>query len=141
MKEKKLQVPEFMKVKDVNFEPGIDIRARTNSDEIAEELKERINDHYQYMDQCAKQIIEEDTQEEYMYGQVTVDSEMIEQSNKITQLHREKFDYIKGLSPAEQMIVLENIPINLCIERIKKEIDELYGFKSTIYNAMGNFSQ
>ena len=136
-KEKKIQIPEFMKK---NFVvPEIDIPDDVDSDAVAETVKEKVCDYYAYMDQCAKEIIEEETREEYTYGQVTVDDDILEQSNKITQLHREKFDYIKGLSPAEQMIVLENIPIELCLGRIRSELDELKEFKSTIYNAMGNF--
>ena len=131
-KEKNLQIPDFLKKK-MNVEP------KTANTYV---MDETTHEHYAYVkkieeecffddeDEIIEEVDKEETKETYNY------EELINQSDKISKIHKEKYDYIRALSIDEQMIVLDNIPINLCLLRVRKEIDELKEFKATISSAM-----
>ena len=57
--------------------------------------------------------------------------------NAMTQMERDELAArIKGMSQEELKIVLDCIPVEMCLTRVAKEIDKLQAFKNSINNAM-----
>lgn len=144
MKERKLQVPEFMK-KNMN----VPVKVKENDKVLchsgdmepevvgltAEQVAEKFRNYYSYDheidEQCCSDEVREESKAKYIYNNRP------QKVEELSEPHKEKLiRHIKGMSVAEQMLALESIPIEMCIARISKEIAELKDFKSTINGAM-----
>ena len=148
MKERKLQIPEFMR-KDMN----VPAKVKENNKALyyggdvdpedvaltAVQIAEKVGNYYSYVhevEECVmadevKEEVKEECKSEY------VCTSRPQEVEELSEPHKEKLiRYIKGMSVAEQLLVLECIPVELCMMRISKEISELKEFKSTINGAM-----
>lgn len=143
MKERKLQVPEFLK-KSVNvateFDNGVKLyHGGDKEPEVvgltAEQVAEKVGDYYSYVHEVEECVMADEVKEESKV-EYTCNSRP-QEVEELSEPHKEKLvRYIKGMSVAEQMLALECIPVEMCMARISKEIAELKDFKSTINGAM-----
>ena len=62
--------------------------------------------------------------------------------NRMTKIEKEEFiKRMKGMSREELELVVEIVPIDLCLRRINNEIDRLRTFEDSVKSAVSGLSQ
>ena len=57
--------------------------------------------------------------------------------NTMTRMEKEEFiDRIKGMSQEELELVVEIIPVDMCMARVNKELDRLKAFENSVKSAV-----
>ena len=57
--------------------------------------------------------------------------------NTMTRMEKEEFiERIKGMSQEELELVVEIIPVDMCMARVNKELDRLKAFENSVKSAM-----
>lgn len=57
--------------------------------------------------------------------------------NTMTRMEKEEFiERIKGMSQEELELVVEIIPVDMCIARVNKELDRLKAFENSVKSAV-----
>ena len=57
--------------------------------------------------------------------------------NTMTRMEKEEFiDRIKGMSQEELELVVEIIPVDMCMDRVNKELDRLKAFENSVKSAV-----
>lgn len=69
-------------------------------------------------------------------------NENAHEPNRMTKIEKEEFiKRMKGMSREELELVVEIVPIDLCLRRINKEIDRLRTFEDSVKSAVSGLSQ
>ena len=57
--------------------------------------------------------------------------------NTMTRMEKEEFiERIKGMSQEELELVVEIIPVDMCMDRVNKELDRLKAFENSVKSAV-----
>ena len=128
---------------------------RSNESELAKQQKKSIKkllvtdikkhapvyndlDEYDEFEETAEYY--EDEEYEYDYSSDYVEGDTEENSLMTAAEKKALAEIVQGYTLEELKIVLDNIPVNLCLERVRSEIEELQEFKRSVEDAFSGLN-